>query len=316
MKTITFSLFVSLLFLFLVSACSEENTKLMRIGTNVWPGYEPLYVAREKGWLDLKRIKLIEYPSASEVIRAFRNKTLEAASLTLDEVIKLRESKVPVKIVLVHDISAGADVIIAKPGIESMQDLKGKRIGVESGALGAYVITRALETHKMKLSDIDVVNMDVNLHESAFARGQIDAVVTFEPVRTKLLGQGGREIFTSREIPGEVVDVLVVHEDYLQDYGDNVSSLIDAWFKVLDYKQTNAQEFAQISSRRLKVSIEDVSASYSGLLLPDRAENINLLDGQDAKLHHSLLEIQRVLEQHGLVEKGIVLDGLILPFGR
>lgn len=315
MKAFAFGTLLSFL-LILVTACEQDNTKLMRIGTNVWPGYEPLYVAREMGWLDQKRIKLIEYPSASEVIRAFRNKTLEAASLTLDEVIQLRQSKLPVKIVLVHDISAGADVVIAKPGIDSMLGLKGKKVGVESGALGAYMITRALETSGMTLNDVDIVNMDVNLHEAAFVRGQIDAVVTFEPVRTKLLSQGGKQIFSSQQIPGEVVDVLVVHEDYLDKYHYNVSSLIDTWFRVLAYKQQNTQDFARISAKRLKVSSTEVIDSYDGLILPDRDENEILLGGDDAKLHRSLEEIRRVLEQHGLVEEDIVLDGLIAPLGN
>lgn len=315
MKLISHSILISLLLL-LGSACNEDNTKQMRIGTNVWPGYEPLYVAREKGWLEQAHIKLVEYPSASEVMRAFRNKTLEAASLTLDEVIQLSESKVPVKVVLVHDISAGADVIMARTGINSMQDLKGKRIGVESGALGAYMITRALETHDMTLSDIEVVNMDVNLHESAFTRGQVDAVVTFEPVRTKLLALGGREIFTSKEIPGEVVDVLVVHEDYLNGYRDKVIKLVDVWFNALAFKRDNLQEFAELSSHRLKVSRKEVIDSYNGLLLPERSDNLALLEGKNPKLHHTLIKIRRVLEQHGLIEKGIDLDDLISPFGR
>ncbi|MDH5184231.1 MAG: ABC transporter substrate-binding protein [Gammaproteobacteria bacterium] len=312
MKLIAHSILISLLLL-VGSSCNQENVALMRVGTNVWPGYEPLYVAREKGWLEQKHIKLIEYPSASEVIRAFRNKTLEAASLTLDEVIQLSESKVPVKVVLVHDISAGADVIIAKSGINSMQDLKGRRIGVESGALGAYMLTRALETHGMTLSDIKVVHMDVNLHESSFVRGRIDAVVTFEPVRTKLLSQGGKEIFTSKEIPGEVVDVLVVHEDYLSMHRDNVNRLVDVWFDALAYKREDMEGFAEISSRRLKVSTKDVIDSYNGLLLPGRDENQSLLGGDNPKLQQTLLEIRRVLEQNGLVEKGIMLDDLLAP---
>ena len=315
MKTGLYSLFIFSMLLF-VTSCGQDNSKLMRIGTNIWPGYEPLYVAREKGWLESGNVKLIEYPSASEVIRALRNKTLEAASLTLDEVIQLSESNIPLKIVLIHDISAGADVIVAKSGISSMQGLKGKRVGVEAGALGAYMITRALEMHGMDLADVEIVNMDVNRHERAFIEGQVDAVVTFEPVRSKLLKQGGKEIFSSNEIPGEVVDVLVVHKDYLEQNRANVKKVIDIWFDALDYKQQEPEEFARVSSQRLKINVQDVMNSYAGLHLPDRLENLKLMSGEDSRLQQSLLEIRRVLQQYGLVKPGVDVENMIAPLAN
>lgn len=64
----------------------------LRIGTLVWPGYEPLYLARERGYLDPKSVRLVEYPSNSEVTRAFRNRAIEAAALTFDEVHPLLAS--------------------------------------------------------------------------------------------------------------------------------------------------------------------------------------------------------------------------------
>jgi len=125
----------------LLTACSDAPLTPLRVGTNSWTGYQPLYLAKDlKLWKD-DQIRLIEYPSTSEVLRAFRNKVLEAASLTLDEVLLLRQLKIPVSIVLIHDFSNGADSIMAHSNIKTMQQLKGKTVGLESGALGAFVIT-------------------------------------------------------------------------------------------------------------------------------------------------------------------------------
>ena len=71
---ISVSLFSAIL---LNIGCHKEPTALVRIGTNVWPGYEPLYLARELGYYKDLNVRLVEYPSASEVIRAFKNKNLE-----------------------------------------------------------------------------------------------------------------------------------------------------------------------------------------------------------------------------------------------
>ena len=106
----------------------------LAVGTNVWPGYEPLYLARNLGYYN-DSIRLVEYSSATEVLRAIRNKLIDVATLTLDEVLLLRQSGVDVRSVLVTDISNGGDVIVARPGIETLADLKGRKVGVESTAL-------------------------------------------------------------------------------------------------------------------------------------------------------------------------------------
>ena len=85
---------------------------------------------------------------------------------------------------MVTDISNGADVILAKPEIQSLKDLKGRRVGVDSTALGAFVITRALGQVGLSPKDIEIVSLGVSEQERAFKQGIVDAVVTFEPVRS------------------------------------------------------------------------------------------------------------------------------------
>ena len=126
----------------------------------------------------------LSYPSSSEVIRAYRNGDLEAVAITIDETFLLAETQPNIRIVLVTDISNGADVILAKPEIQSLKDLKGRRVGVESTALGAFVITRALGQVGLSPKDIEIVSLGVSEQERAFKQGIVDAVVTFEPVRS------------------------------------------------------------------------------------------------------------------------------------
>lgn len=113
-------------------ACTERTSPPLRLGTNVWPGYEPLYLARALDYLNPSTVTLVEYLSASEVIRAFRNQTLEAAALTLDEVLLLQQHNVPVHVFLVTDISHGGDTILGNPTLARFVDLAGKRVGVVS----------------------------------------------------------------------------------------------------------------------------------------------------------------------------------------
>jgi len=285
--------------------CNQPEPQRLRLGTNIWPGYEPLYLAREIGVLPSNKVHLVEYPSASEVIRAFRNKALEMASLTLDEVLLLVQDDIPVKVILVHDISNGADAILARPEITSMRDIVGKRVAVESSALGAYVITRALELNKLSLKDIIIKHLDVNQHEKAYKNNQVDAVVNFEPVRTRLLNKGAKEIFTSKEMYGEIVDVLVVHEEVFKQNKSVLKEIVNAWFTALDYFSQQPQLAANIMAKRLNVSPREVIASFEGLELPNRKINRTLLGGKKPKLRITIQHLSRVLKENKLLYKDV-----------
>ncbi len=298
MKLLRLLLLLPLILLY--QSCSETVTPPLRLGTNVWPGYEPLYLARQLGHLNRNEVRLIEYPSSSEVIRAFRNHAIDAAALTLDEALLLQQDGIPVSAILVMDISNGGDVIMARRDITDMSDLKGKRIAVESTALGGYVISRALEIHGMQLADIQVKHLEVSAHEAAYRNGEVDAAVTFEPVRTQLLNQGAHEIFSSREIPGEIVDVLVVHNDLLGQQRPRLTNLISGWFKAINELQQAPDNSALIISQRLKVTPAEVLLGYKGLKLPSLEENRKLL-APEGPLHNTIERLSATMQQHGLL---------------
>ena len=108
-----------------LAACVREPETALRIGTNVWIGSEPLYLARELGKLDPASVQLVEYPSASEVLRAYRNQAIDGMVISLDELFGLAEDGYDPRIILVVDVSNGADVVVGRPGMRSMKDLKG-----------------------------------------------------------------------------------------------------------------------------------------------------------------------------------------------
>lgn len=260
-------LLLSTLFLF---SCTEDATPPLRIGTNIWLGYEPLYLAREKQFLDSKKIHLVEFSSASQVIQAYRNDLIDAAALTLDEALLLLESGENITIVLVMDISNGGDAIVAHSNIKTLSDIKGKRIGVENNALGAYVITRALEIAKIDSKSVNIIKVDINEQEKAFNDKRIDAAVTFDPVLSKLLKQGVHTIFNSKQIPGEIVDVLVVRDQYLTKHQNKVQSVLDAWYQSLAYKDKEPEKAAQILGKRMQLNVKDTLAAYNSVKLPNQ----------------------------------------------
>lgn len=284
----------------------------LRVGTTLWPGYEPLYLAKELN-VYKEDIRMIEYPSTSEVLRAFKNRTVEAAALTLDEIVLLAESDVPVEIILVLDISEGADVIMARPELKNIQGLIGARVAVESTAVGAYTLSRALEIHNIDISQITLVNVENSSHKDVYTNSTADAVVTYEPVRTQLLNEGAIEVFNSTEIPGEIVDVLVVHQDLIGSHSDELLDISQGWFKALaQMKDEPTSSFTFIASR-MKVTPKEAKESYIGLSLPSLDKNKTMLSDSPTSLAHTFNRLTQHMKDSGLIRPSTKTKAILNP---
>ena len=295
----------------MLGGCMREPDNPLRIGTNVWIGSEPLYLARELGKLDPAAVQLVEYPSASEVLRAFRNQAIDGMVISLDELFGLAADGMQPRVVLVVDVSHGADVVVGRPGMRSMRDLAGKSVAVESGALGAFVLSRALAKSGMQAGDVKVVHLESNEQPSAFEKGLVDAAVTFDPYRAQFLKAGATILFDSTQIPGEIVDLIAVRESVLDKRPEAIQALLNGWFAAVDYMQGDPKDAARRMGIRQQTSGEQFLEAQRGLHVPSRAENLKMLGGDkpelavtgrqlmtlmiEAKLLRSTVEIERVL---------------------
>ncbi len=276
----------------LAAACARPPQPL-RVGSNVWPGYEPLFLARSLGLHRGQAIQLLEFSSASEVIRAYRDGLIDVAAVTADEALLASRGRTGDRVVLVCDFSAGADALLARRGIGSIAELRGKRLGVETTALGAYVLARALEHGGLTPSDVRVVSVPLALQVQALAAGTVDAVVTFEPQRTRLLAAGARSLFDSSQIPGEIVDVLLARGGLDAAQERSLRVLVASWFPARG--QLQGQPAA--AARREGLTPAEFVAALAALRLADRAENLGLLEDGAGNLAPTFRRLSRTLVQ-------------------
>ena len=267
-----------------LAGCGRRPDPPMRIGTNVWIGSEPLYLARELGALDPKAVQLVEYPSATEVLRAFRNQAIDGMVISMDELFVLAIDELKPRVILVTDVSNGADAVVGRPQMRTMHDLKGKRVAVESGALGAYVLSRALALSGMQAADVAIVHLESNEQPNAFKNGRVDGAVTFDPYRTQLLEAGATTLFDSRRMPNEIVDVIAVRDTVLENQPAAVRALLAGWFRAIDYLQREPQDAAKRMGVRQQTSGEQFLQSLRGLHIPTREENLRMLGGTTPQL--------------------------------
>jgi NitT/TauT family transport system substrate-binding protein len=302
---------LGLCLLVLIAACSPTNETPLRIGTNSWIGYEPLYLARSLSFYDNTTIKLVELTSASDVIHAIRSGTLEGAALTLDETLSLIDDGFDLKVILVFDFSNGGDVLLAKPDIKTLKELRGKRVAVESSAVGALLLDSALSSVDLAVTDIEIVSCTADEHIACYQTN--DAVVTFDPVKSQLLGQGASLLYDSRQIPDKIVDVLVVSEKITQSHPNSLRQLLNGYFKARQYLSEKPLKAAELMSSRLKLTPEEVIAGYSGLRMPLLSENHQLLTGDKASLNQTANELAQFMFNRKLLKTSVELRHLGEP---
>ena len=301
----------------LLGACSPPQPPL-RVGTIVFPGYELVFLARSMGWLKPELVRLIELQNSSDSVRALAAGKLEAAMLTMDEMMSARAGGVDLRAVLVLDTSEGADQVLARPGI-SLATLAGRRIAAEDNSVGALMIASLLEAAGLRADQVIKVSITQARAADAYQKGLADVVVTAEPWISQIRAQGGRTIFDSRAVPDRIVDVLAVREDALRTHGDALHHLVAMQFKALRLLRDHPEEAAPHLAPRLQVAPDKVVASFEGLKLPGAAQNQAMLR-TGGSLALSLPRLQSILLEAKLLSKpvdtGTLLDDRFVRMGE
>lgn len=280
-----------------------------------WVGYDPLVLARDRGLTDPRQLRVVELPSASESLRHLRNGLLDAATLTLDETLRLADGGVDVRIVALLDASDGGDVVMAAPRITSPAMLKGEIIAVEDSGVGTLLLQRMLNKVGLTRADVRVTNMEVAQHLGALQSGAVAAAVSFEPLAGSMETAGFRRLFDSSEISGEILDVLVVRAEVLKQRPESVDALLRAWYAGLHVFQLDTPGAAQSLALGTDLSPEAYEAVLNGLVFYSREASERELSGSPAPLVAQASPVANVLIDTGLIKSPPRWEQLIDPTG-
>jgi NitT/TauT family transport system substrate-binding protein len=292
--------------------CAWLVEQPVAIAVHVWAGYEPMFLARSEGWLEESKVRLVETASATDSLQALAEGRVAGAALTLDEVFKARENGLPLSVVLIFDISAGADMLVVRPGITRLADLRAQRIGFEQGAVGELMLAEVLRSAGLSKSDVTRVPLTIDRQPEAWQRQQVDALITYEPMASQLLALGALRLFDSRQIPNTIVDVLAIRSDALDaGHASAVRHLLAGHFRALDHLARNPQDAAYRMARHLNLPADQVMRAFKGLVLPDATNNYRLLAGASPALLVSARKLSAIMVNSELLKKDDPLSALI-----
>lgn len=283
--------------------CRPEPSATLRVGINCWPTYEFFYLAQEKGWFREQGldVRIVEFGSLSDARRAYERGQINVMGCTPIEVLQVRDrSARSPQVVQVLNYSAGADVILAQPGLTNVAGLRGAKVGVESTSLGAYVLAQALERNGLRLSDVVTVATDQTSLAEAFRRGELTALVTYPPTSLQLLRETrATRLFSTEEMPGEVLDVVAVEADLAARHPTAVAKLLAAFQRAVRHAAEHPAEAHALMARREGLTPEEFRRALTeGIVLVPAVEQWAFL-GPGGRLEPLLEATDRVLRGTG-----------------
>ncbi|PLZ99653.1 sulfonate ABC transporter substrate-binding protein [Fischerella thermalis CCMEE 5268] len=290
------------------SAATPTNTKPIQFGFSAWPGWFPWQIAQEQKLFEANQVNvdLKWFDGYLDSINALRAGQLDANTQTLNDTISSVAAGSDQVIVLVNDNSTGNDKIIVREGINTIADLKGKKVAAEEGTVDHFLLLLGLKKAGLTQADIQFQPLETGAAAAAFVAGQVDAVGVFAPFTTKALSRpGSKELFSSKDFPGAIPDHLVVSRQLINQRPQDVQALVNTWFATLDFMRANQAKAYEIMAKRAGVSVAEYQAYDAGTKIFTLEENLQAFNpGKNmTSLRYAAEEISKFLVESGLIKQ-------------
>jgi NitT/TauT family transport system substrate-binding protein len=233
----------------------------IKIGYSDWPGYTVMEVAKQKGWfkdagLDVDMV-WFDYNASIDALSAGK---IDADMIVASDAMVAGSSGAKTKIVCLVDYSEGSDMIIGAPGVTSIKDLKGKKVGVELTLVEHMLLLQALKVNGMSQSDITLVGTSTEKTPQTLASGQVSAIGAWYPISSQALLQvpDSKKLFTSADAKGLIFDVIAVNPSSYAEHKEDWAKITAIYYKCVNYLMDPATRDDAIKIMAAKVGADPV----------------------------------------------------------
>ncbi|QJD82993.1 ABC transporter substrate-binding protein [Cohnella herbarum] len=291
---------------------SDEPVSLA-MGMQPWVGNGPWWIADKAGifkkhGLDVT-IKM--FNQDADMNAAYAADVIQVSNVATHTAIKLATKEgVPMTGVIFLDESHKADAVLGLTGIDSITQLKGKKIAFEEGTTSDLLIRKALKENNISLDDVKFVQMPASDAGMALLAKKVDAAVTYEPYISTIMNKGDASILYSGEnAPGLISDIAIVRTDFLEEHAGLKEKLMKAWDESLAYWKANQAEGNEIVAKESGISAEELPVILDGLKYFSTEDQNKLLDS--GELLKSVQNIQQILIEQGALDKEVDLQKIV-----
>lgn len=267
-----FSLFV------LLSACNAQEP--LKIGYSDWPGWVAWEIAISNKWFEEEGVEVeflwFDYVASMDAYVAGQ---VDAVCMTNGDALVTGATGKPSVGIIINDYSNGNDMIVAAAGINSVKDLKGKKIGVEESFVGHLLLQTALEKAGLTEDDVEIVNTPTNETPQVLKSGAVSAVCAWQPNSGQALKavDGSKAIFTSADAPGIIYDMLSVDAQSLTKRKDDWAKVVKVWYRIVDFlkDEDNIDDALEILAGRVEVKPEEYEPFFQGTYILSAEEALD-----------------------------------------
>lgn len=234
----------------MLASCSKapepqtEARKEFNIGWSIYAGWMPWPYAQQAGivkkWADKYGIKInvVQVNDYVESINQYTAGKLDGVTVTnMDALTIPAAGGKDTSAIIVGDYSNGNDGILLKDA-NSLADIKGRQVYLVEFSVSHYLLARGLEKAGLKMTDLKTVNTSDADIVGAFGSPAARAAVAWNPQLSVMKGQpGAREVFNSSQIPGEILDLMVVDTATLKANPNLGKALAGIWYETVALMQ-------------------------------------------------------------------------------
>lgn len=315
MKMFKSMVLVALLF----AAFLYADKPVLKIAYSDWPGWTAWEIADKKGFFKKHDVNVkLEWFDYGPSMDAFAAKKVDAVGVANGDAMVLNATGARNVIIMINDYSNGNDKIVGAPGISSIRDLKGKKVGVEIGCLSHALLINALLKNGLKESDVTLVNMPTHQAVQTLESGEVSAVVAWVPHSVNALEKvtGSKELYTSANEPGIIYDCLAVSVESLMKYKEEWAKVVAAWDDVVAYMRDpkNKDEMVKILAARVGISETQYAKFINGtrfLRLSESAKFFGKNDGSYGSIYGSCKRVDDFFVKNKVYDKHVDVDRYI-----
>ncbi len=262
-------LFRSVLAAFTAAAISATTliAAPLKVAYSDWPGWTAFAIAEQKGWFKAAGVDVellwFEYGPSME---AFSAGKVDAVMVTNGDALVTGAGGAKNVMIVALDYSNGNDMIVARPGIRTVKDLKGKKIGIEVGFVEHLLLLKALSSAGLTEADVEIVPTPTNQTPQVLASGQVDAIGAWQPNSGAALKAlpGATAIYTSANVPGLIYDTVSVSPQSLATRRADWVKFVSVWDKIVAFLADPATRDEGIAIMAAKAGVD--AATYAEFL--------------------------------------------------
>lgn len=276
-----FLITVCLLFACNTSAPTQLKRPPLKVQFTSFVGEHSGIIAQEKGFFKAQGVdvELIYKRYIQLEIANFSAGKYDGMVVTLGSFINLSTTNPDIQAVVVIDESTGADVVVAQSQIKTVANLKGKKLGANLGGFSEIFVTEMLKTAKLTSDDVNLVKVEASDIPQRLKDNAIQAGHTWEPHLSEAIKSGGNILFTSKQTPGLILDLIVFRDEIIRDRPEDVRAFVQGWLQASAYWKANVQEGNAIISNALKIPRNTIS--LEGVNLTNLGENQKLFQSSN-----------------------------------